>query len=206
MHRPQEVLLNNDFFPSKAGKDISNGSFAKRCCWVWSTQRCPAHTQCLSWWAGSGPPRRSASDRLHIWSTPGGKPCPEHASSSQMLWSSSRRKHRDHPDQKAWGKHQHENRKEENLHRTSPASMDHTHRPEVVPPTQFPSQLVVKPASHLPESTAAQVAAQAVLVPVLLNGLQEEPVADALLAAPACEQGWRHLQDLVHRLPTQETG
>lgn len=80
-----------------------------------------------------------------------------------------------------------------------------THQPEVVSPTQFSSQLVVKPAPHLPESTAAQVAAQAVLVPVLLDGLQEEPVADALLAAAACEQRWRHLQDLVHRLPTQET-
>ena len=67
------------------------------------------------------------------------------------------------------------------------------HRPEVVSPTQFSSQLVVKPASHLPESTAAQVAAQAVLV------------ADALLAAAACEQRRRHLQDLVHRLPGQET-
>lgn len=78
-----------------------------------------------------------------------------------------------------------------------------THQPEVVPPTQLSSQLVVKAAPHLPESAATQVAAQAVLVPVLLNGLQEEPVADALLAAATGEQRWRHLQDLVHRLPVQ---
>lgn len=58
-------------------------------------------------------------------------------------------------------------------------------QPEVVSPTQFSSQLVVESAAHLPESTAAQVAAQAVLVPVLLDGLQEEPVADALLAPTA---------------------
>lgn len=92
-----------------------HAQLAKRCCycWVWSTERCPVHTQCLSWWAGSGPPRRSASDRLHTWSTPDGKPCPGHASSSQTLWSSSRRKHRDRPDQKAWRIHQHEYREEE---------------------------------------------------------------------------------------------
>lgn len=103
-------------------------AFAKQycCCWVWSTQRCPAHTQCLSWWAGSGPPRRSASGRLHIWNTPGGKLCPERASSSQTLWSSSRRKHRDRPDQRAWGRHQHEHWEEENLHRTNPDVMAHT--------------------------------------------------------------------------------
>lgn len=179
--------------------------FAKRCCccWVWSTQRCPAHTQCLSWWAGSGLPRRSASDRLHIWSTPGGKLCPERASSSQTLWSSSRRKRRDRPGQTAWGRHQHEYREEEKLHRTPSLMSGITHQPEVVSPTQLSSQLVVKAAPHLPESAATQVAAQAVLVPVLLNGLQEEPVADALLAAATGEQRWRHLQDLVHRLPVQ---
>lgn len=55
------------------------------CCWVWSTQRCPARTQCLSWWAGSGRPRRSASDRRHTWSTPDGKPCPARASSFRRL-------------------------------------------------------------------------------------------------------------------------
>lgn len=81
-----------------------------------------------------------------------------------------------------------------------------SHQPEVVSPTQLSSQLVVKPAAHLPEPAAAQVAAQAVLVPVLLNGLQEEPVADALLAAATREQRRRHLQDLVHRLPAQQSG
>lgn len=77
---------------------------AKPCCycWLWSTQRCPARTQYLSWWAGSGHPRRSASGRMHTWSTPDGKLCPAHASSSQMLESSSHRKHRDRPDRKAW--------------------------------------------------------------------------------------------------------
>lgn len=81
-----------------------------------------------------------------------------------------------------------------------------SHQPEVVSPTQLSSQLVVKPAAHLPESAAAQVTAQAVLVPVLLNGLQEEPVADALLAAATREQRRGHLQDLVHRLPAQQSG
>lgn len=81
-----------------------------------------------------------------------------------------------------------------------------SHQPEVVSPTQLSPQLVVKPAAHLPESAAAQVTAQAVLVPVLLNGLQEEPVADALLAAATREQRRRHLQDLVHRLPAQQSG
>lgn len=74
-------------------------------------------------------------------------------------------------------------------------------RPEVVSPAQLPSQLVVESAAHLPESAATQVAAQAVLVPVLLNGLQEEAVADALLAAAAGQQRRRHLEDLVHWLP-----
>lgn len=81
-----------------------------------------------------------------------------------------------------------------------------SHQPEVVSPTQLSSQLVVKPAAHFPEPAAAQVAAQAVLVPVLLNGLQEEPVADALLAAATREQRRRHLQDLVHRFPAQQSG
>lgn len=79
--------------------------FVKPCCycWVWSTRRCPARTQCLSWWAGSGHPRRSASGRQRTWSTPDGKPCPAHASSSQTPESSSHRKHRDRPDRRAWG-------------------------------------------------------------------------------------------------------
>lgn len=74
------------------------------CCrWAWSTQRCPARTQCPSWWEGSDPPHRSASGRRHIWSTRGGKPCPARASSSRRPGSSSHKKHRGHPDQKAWG-------------------------------------------------------------------------------------------------------
>lgn len=92
---------------------------------------------------------------------------------------------------------------EEKLHRTQSLMSGITHQPEVVSPTQLSSQLVVKAAPHLPESAATQVAAQAVLMPVLLNGLQEEPVADALLAAATGEQRWRHLQDLVHWLPVQ---
>lgn len=74
-------------------------------------------------------------------------------------------------------------------------------QPEVVSPAQLPSQLVVESAAHLPESAATQVAAQAVLVPVLLNGLQEETITDTLLAAATGEQRRRHLEDLVHWLP-----
>lgn len=72
------------------------------CCWAWSTQRCPARTQCLSWWEGNDHPRRSASGRQRTWSTPDGKPCPAHASSSQTLGSSFHRRRRDRPGQKAW--------------------------------------------------------------------------------------------------------
>ena len=43
-------------------------------------------------------------------------------------------------------------------------------------------------------------------MPVLLDGLQEEAVADALLTAAAGEQRRRHLEDLVHGLPTEEGG
>lgn len=42
-------------------------------------------------------------------------------------------------------------------------------------------------------------------MPVLLNGLQEEPVTDALLTATTCQQRGRHLEDLVHRLPAKHT-
>lgn len=99
------------FIPFRASGERQNGAppcWARACpkpccyCWVLSTQRCPARTQCLSWWAGSGHPHRSVSGRQHTWSTPDGKPCPAHAWSSQMLWSSSHRKHRDRPDRKAW--------------------------------------------------------------------------------------------------------
>lgn len=77
------------------------------------------------------------------------------------------------------------------------------HPPEVISPAQLPSQLVVESAAHLAESAATQVAAQAVLMPVLLNSLQEEAVADALLAATAGQQRRRHLEDLVHWLPVK---
>lgn len=72
-------------------------------------------------------------------------------------------------------------------------------KPEVISPTQFSSQLVVEPTAHLPQPTATQITAQAVLVPVLLNGLQEESVTNALLTSTACQQRWRHLEDLIHR-------
>lgn len=72
------------------------------CCWSWSTRRCPARTQCPSWWAGNGHPRRSASGRRRTWSTPGGKLCPARASSSQTLGSSSHRRRRVRPGRTAW--------------------------------------------------------------------------------------------------------
>lgn len=42
-------------------------------------------------------------------------------------------------------------------------------------------------------------------MPVLLDGLEEEPVPDALLAPAAGQQRGGHLEDLVHRLPAQHT-
>lgn len=75
-----------------------------------------------------------------------------------------------------------------------------TEKPEIISSAQFSSQFVVEPAAHLPQPAATQVTAQTVLMPVLLNGLQEKPVSDALLAAATCQQRWRHLEDLIHRL------
>ncbi|TNN81992.1 hypothetical protein EYF80_007638 [Liparis tanakae] len=65
----------------------------------------------------------------------------------------------------------------------------------------FCPRLEVEPPAHLPQPTATQVAAQAVLMPVLLDGLQEESVSNALLTPAAHQQRRWHLEDLVHRLP-----
>lgn len=110
MVKPSQATKNHQWFiPFKAsGKRQSIvlccAAYSPRpcCCWVWSTQRYPARTQCPSWWASSGHPHRSASGRQHTWSTPDGKLCPAHASSSQTLESSSHRKRRVHPDQRVW--------------------------------------------------------------------------------------------------------
>lgn len=73
--------------------------------------------------------------------------------------------------------------------------------PEIVPPAELPAQFVVEAPAHLAEPAAAQVAAEAVLVPVLVDGLQEIAVPDVLLAPPACQQRRGDLQHLIHRLP-----
>lgn len=62
-----------------------------------------------------------------------------------------------------------------------------TEKPEVVSPTQLPAKFVVKPAAHLPQAAAAEVTAEAILMPVLLDSLEEETVPDALLT-PAARQ------------------
>ncbi|KAG7231107.1 hypothetical protein INR49_027147 [Caranx melampygus] len=66
------------------------------------------------------------------------------------------------------------------------------------------TNFVVEAAAHLPQPTATQVTAQTVFMPVLLYGLKEEPVADALLTAATCQQRWWHLEDLIHRLPKEK--
>lgn len=73
--------------------------------------------------------------------------------------------------------------------------------PEIVPPAELPAQFVVEAPAHLAEPAAAQVAAEAVLVPVLVDGLQEIAVPDVLLAPSACQQRRGDLQHLIHRLP-----
>ena len=78
--------------------------------------------------------------------------------------------------------------------------------PQVVPATEDEVGFCVEGGAHLPQAAVAAGAFQAVLVPVLLDGLQEEAVADALLTAAAGEQRRRHLEDLVHGLPTEEGG
>lgn len=73
--------------------------------------------------------------------------------------------------------------------------------PEVVPPAEFPAQFVVEAPAHLAQPAAAQVAAEAVFVPVLVDGLQEIAVPDVLLAPPTCQQRRGDLQHLIHGLP-----
>lgn len=75
--------------------------------------------------------------------------------------------------------------------------------PEIVPPAELPAQFVVEAPAHLSEPAAAQVAAEAVLMPVLVDGLQEIAVPDVLLATPACQQRRGDLQHLIHRLPEE---
>lgn len=60
--------------------------------------------------------------------------------------------------------------------------------PEIVPPAELPAQFVVEAPAHLAEAAAAQVTAETVLMPVLVDGLQEIAVPNVLLAAPTCQQ------------------
>lgn len=71
-------------------------------------------------------------------------------------------------------------------------------KPEIVSPAELPAQFVVEAPPHLAQPAATEVAAQAVLVPVLVDGLQEVAVPDILLAAAACQQGRGDLQHLIH--------
>lgn len=73
--------------------------------------------------------------------------------------------------------------------------------PEIVSAAELPAQLVVEAPAHLAQPAAAEVTAEAVLVPVLVDGLQEVAVPDVLLAASACQQGRGDLQHLIHWLP-----
>lgn len=73
--------------------------------------------------------------------------------------------------------------------------------PEIVPPAEFSAQFVVQASPHLSEAAAAQVAAQTVLVPVLIDGFEEIAVPDALLAPTTCQQRRGNLQNFIHRLP-----
>lgn len=87
-------------------------------------------------------------------------------------------------------------------------AQDSRHRPslpEIVPPTELPAQLVVEATPHLAQATPAEVTAQTVLMPVLVDGLQEVAVPDVLLAAAACQQGRGDLQHFIHWLPGEET-
>lgn len=60
--------------------------------------------------------------------------------------------------------------------------------PEVISSTQLPAKFVVKPAAHLPQAAAAEVTAKAILMPVLLDSLEEEAVPDVLLTPAARQQ------------------
>ncbi|KAL0629067.1 hypothetical protein AAY473_002391 [Plecturocebus cupreus] len=70
--------------------------------------------------------------------------------------------------------------------------------------TELPAQFVIEAPPHLAQPAATEVAAQAVLVPVLVDGLQEVAVPDVLLAAAACQQGWGDLQHLIHWFPGEK--
>lgn len=76
--------------------------------------------------------------------------------------------------------------------------------PEIVSPAELPAQFVVEAPPHLAQPAATEVAAQAVLVPVLVDGLQEVAVPDILLAAAACQQGRGDLQHLIHWFPGEK--
>lgn len=84
---------------------------------------------------------------------------------------------------------------------TSASSRSLGSLPEIVTAAEFPAQLVVEAAAHLAQPAPAQVTAEAVLVPVLVDGLQEVAVPDVLLAATACQQRRGDLQNLIHGFP-----
>lgn len=77
--------------------------------------------------------------------------------------------------------------------------------PEIVPPAELAAQLVVEAPPHLAQPAPAEVTAEAVLMPVLVDGLQEVAVPNVLLAAAACQQGRGDLQHLIHWLPGKKT-
>jgi len=73
--------------------------------------------------------------------------------------------------------------------------------PEIVPSAELSAQFVVQASPHFSEPAPAQVAAEAVFVPVLIDGFQEIAVPDVLLATAACQQRRGNLEDFIHRLP-----
>lgn len=72
--------------------------------------------------------------------------------------------------------------------------------PEIVPSAELSAQFVIQASPHLAQPAAAEVAAEAVFVPVLVDGFQEVAVPDVLLATAACQQRGRNLEDFIHRL------
>lgn len=73
--------------------------------------------------------------------------------------------------------------------------------PEIVPSAELSAQFVIQPSPHFSEPAPAQVAAEAVFVPVLIDGFQEIAVPDVLLATAACQQRRGNLEDFIHWLP-----
>lgn len=55
--------------------------------------------------------------------------------------------------------------------------------PEIVPPTKEEVSLSEEGGAHLTEAAVTAGTFEAVLVPVLFQGLQEEPVRDGLLTS-----------------------